>query len=181
MLIDTLTTTEAAKTSLALIRSHLGDRPVTGVITRIATSTIRGAAGVITADEARQRGVPIVGPQGFTKEAISENVLGGPATSRRASYAFGFLLPLGPTGMVSDGIGPSFDRQGVAPGTVSLVPPTVEVTRTGQTMTIDGVEFEFQLTPNTEAPAEMVIYLPQLRVLDMAEIANAAACTRSRG
>jgi alkyl sulfatase BDS1-like metallo-beta-lactamase superfamily hydrolase len=74
--------------------------------------------------------------------------------------------------MVSDGIGPSFNRQGVAPGTVSLVPPTVEVTRTGQTMTIDGVEFEFQLTPNTEAPAEMTIYLPQLRVLDMAEIAN---------
>jgi len=173
VLIDTLTTTEAAKASLALIRAHLGDRPVTGIIyTHSHVDHFGGAAGVITADEARQRGMPIVGPQGFTKEAISENVIAGPAMSRRASYAFGFLLPLGPTGMVSDGIGPSFNRQGVAPGTVSLVPPTVEVTRTGQTMTIDGVEFEFQLTPNTEAPAEMTIYLPQLRVLDMAEIAN---------
>jgi len=173
VLIDTLTTTEAAKASLALIRSHLGERPVTGIIyTHSHVDHFGGAAGVITADEARQRGVPIVGPQGFTKEAISENVIAGPAMSRRASYAFGFLLALGPTGMVSDGIGPSFNRQGVAPGTVSLVPPTIEVTRTGQTMTIDGVEFEFQLAPNTEAPAEMTIYLPQLRVLDMAEIAN---------
>ena len=39
-------------------------------------------------------------------------------------------------------------------------------------MTIDGVDFEFQLTPNTEAPAEMTLYLPQFRVLDMAELAN---------
>jgi alkyl sulfatase BDS1-like metallo-beta-lactamase superfamily hydrolase len=173
VLIDTLTTTEAARASLALIRSHLGDRPVTGVIyTHSHVDHFGGAAGVITADEARQRGVPIVGPQGFTKEAISENVIAGPAMSRRASYAFGFLLSPGPSGQVSDGIGPSFQRQGVAPGTVSLVPPTVEITRTGQTMTIDGVDFEFQLTPNTEAPAEMTLYLPQFRVLDMAELAN---------
>lgn len=173
VLIDTLTTTEAAKASLALVRAHLGDRPVTGIIyTHSHVDHFGGAAGVITTEEARRRNVPIVGPQGFAKEAISENVIAGPAMSRRASYAFGFLLPLGPTGMVSDGIGPSFNRQGVAAGTVSLVTPTVEVTRTGQTLTIDGIDFEFQLTPNTEAPAEMTIYLPQFRVLDMAEIAN---------
>jgi len=38
--------------------------------------------------------------------------------------------------------------------------------------TIDGVEFIFQLAPETEAPAEMHIYMPQFRVLNMAENAT---------
>ena len=36
-------------------------------------------------------------------------------------------------------------------------------------MTIDGVELEFQLTPGTEAPAEMNTWLPQYKALWMAE------------
>ena len=40
-------------------------------------------------------------------------------------------------------------------GTVSLIPPTVDITHTGQQETVDGVLIEFQLTPGTEAPAEM--------------------------
>jgi alkyl sulfatase BDS1-like metallo-beta-lactamase superfamily hydrolase len=39
-------------------------------------------------------------------------------------------------------------------------------------MTIDGVRIEFQITPGTEAPAEMNFYLPDLRVLCLAENAN---------
>ncbi|MEJ0048824.1 MAG: alkyl sulfatase dimerization domain-containing protein [Rhodospirillales bacterium] len=34
---------------------------------------------------------------------------------------------------------------------------------------IDGVEVVFQLAPDSEAPAEMIMYFPQFRVLDMAE------------
>ena len=40
-------------------------------------------------------------------------------------------------------------------------------------MTIDGVTLSFQVTPGTEAPAEMNFYLPQMRALFMAENANA--------
>ena len=47
------------------------------------------------------------------------------------------------------------------------------IAKTGQEMTIDGVTLAFQLTPGTEAPAEMNFYLPQLRALFMAENANA--------
>ena len=32
-------------------------------------------------------------------------------------------------------------------------------------MTIDGIEVVFQLTPETEAPAEMNFYFPQFRAL----------------
>ena len=58
-------------------------------------------------------------------------------------------------------------------GTQSLIPPTVDIDHTGQALTIDGVRFVFQVTPGTEAPAEMNIDMPDLHVLDMAENANA--------
>ena len=173
ILVDVMTTTEAAKAALALVRAHLGDKPVVGVIyTHSHIDHYGGAAGVITEDEVARRHVPVVAPQGFLKEVISENVIAGPAMGRRSSYAFGHLLPLGAQGVISDGIGPSFNRMGIKPGTVSLVKPTMEVTHTGQKLTIDGVDIEFQMTPGTEAPAEMNIFFPGLRAISMAENAN---------
>ncbi len=50
-----------------------------------------------------------------------------------------------------------------------MIPPTDNITRTGEEMTIDGLKFEFQVVPDTEAPAEMHFYLPQLKVLCTAE------------
>jgi alkyl sulfatase BDS1-like metallo-beta-lactamase superfamily hydrolase len=73
------------------------------------------------------------------------------------------------TGHVSSGLGPTRAR-----GTVTLVPPNDSITKSGEIRTIDGVRFEFQLTPNTEAPAEMNFYLPDLQALCMAENANGA-------
>jgi alkyl sulfatase BDS1-like metallo-beta-lactamase superfamily hydrolase len=54
-----------------------------------------------------------------------------------------------------------------------LIAPTDIITKTGQQMTIDGVTLTFQMTPGTEAPAEMNFHLPQMRALFMAENANA--------
>ncbi len=59
-------------------------------------------------------------------------------------------------------------------GAITLIAPTVTIARTGETLTIDGVRFEFQITPNTEAPAEMNFLLPDFGVLCMAENANAS-------
>jgi alkyl sulfatase BDS1-like metallo-beta-lactamase superfamily hydrolase len=39
-------------------------------------------------------------------------------------------------------------------------------------MTIDGVEMVFQMAPETEAPSEMLFYLPQFRTLHLAELAS---------
>jgi len=38
-----------------------------------------------------------------------------------------------------------------------------------KTRTIDGVQVTFHMAPGSEAPAEMLIFLPQFGVLDMAE------------
>jgi len=175
IVIDTLTTVESAKAAMDLVRAKLGDKPVMGVIyTHSHIDHFGGAAGVISPEEVAARKVPIVAPGGFLKEAISENVIAGPAMSRRAIYAFGHLIGTGPKADISDGIGPAFNRLGNATGAVQMLPPTHEVTKTGETMTIDGVTLEFQYMPDTEAPAEMAIYMPQLRVLDMAENANSS-------
>jgi alkyl sulfatase BDS1-like metallo-beta-lactamase superfamily hydrolase len=55
---------------------------------------------------------------------------------------------------------------------VAIIVPTVHITTTGETHTIDGVEIEFQMAPGTEAPAEMHFYFPKYRALCMAENAT---------
>jgi alkyl sulfatase BDS1-like metallo-beta-lactamase superfamily hydrolase len=49
--------------------------------------------------------VPVIAPEGFLREAVSENVIAGPAMGRRAAYMYGRLLPRGPDGMVDCGLG----------------------------------------------------------------------------
>jgi alkyl sulfatase BDS1-like metallo-beta-lactamase superfamily hydrolase len=112
--------------------------------------------------------VKVIAPEGFLKQAVSENVIAGPAMMRRARYQFGRMLPRGPQGEMTSGLGP-----GPSPGTISLIAPTDVVSRTGQEIWIDRVTLSFQVTPDTEAPAEMNFYLPQFRAVFMAENANA--------
>ena len=87
---------------------------------------------------------------------------------RRAAYQFGVNLGRSVAGQVTSGIGP-----GLATGTSSLIAPTREIEHTGETLTIDGVRLTFQMTPGTEAPAEMNIDFPDWRIVDLAENANA--------
>jgi alkyl sulfatase BDS1-like metallo-beta-lactamase superfamily hydrolase len=60
----------------------------------------------------------------------------------------------------------------VSVGTATLIAPTEGISTTGERLVIDGVDMVFLMAPNTEAPAEMLIYFPQLRVLDAAEDAT---------
>ncbi|RYF94215.1 MAG: MBL fold metallo-hydrolase [Caulobacteraceae bacterium] len=171
IVIDPLTTTETARAALELIDAKVGRRKVVAVIyTHSHVDHFGGVRGVIDEKDVGTGpgDVRVIGPQGFLEEAVSENVIAGAAMSRRANFQFGHNLAPGPDGQISSGIG-----QAVAKGTVSFIAPRDIVSRTGQTMTVDGVELEFQYTPGTEAPAEMNIYLPQFRALCMAENANA--------
>jgi alkyl sulfatase BDS1-like metallo-beta-lactamase superfamily hydrolase len=99
------------------------------------------------------------------EEAVSENVIAGNAMSRRAQYMYGALLPKGPLGQVDAGLGKTVP----VGGTVTLIAPTRSIEKDGEKLVIDGVEIEFQLTPGTEAPAEMNLWFPQWRALCVAE------------
>lgn len=167
ILVDPLLTTETAHAALQLVRQQLGDKPVTGLIyTHSHSDHFGGALGVV--DAAAAKSIPIIAPDRFLEEVVAENLIAGNAMTRRAIYQFGATLPFDPSGQVNSGIGPALAR-----GTISLLPPNDSIRTSGDTRTIDGVQFEFQLTPNTEAPAEMNFYLPQFRILHLAENANA--------
>ena len=169
VMIDPLTTTETAAAALALVRRHLADLPVTGMIyTHSHADHFGGARGMIAQADVDAGRVPVIAPEGFLEHAVAENVLAGVAMGRRAAYQFGGPLPRGPEGQIGSGIG-----QAIPAGTQSLSPPTVLVTRTGETLTVDGVRLEFQMTPGTEAPAEFNVFLPDDEALCLAENANA--------
>jgi alkyl sulfatase BDS1-like metallo-beta-lactamase superfamily hydrolase len=164
VVIDPLISAQPAAAALKLMRAHRGDKPVTGVIyTHSHVDHYGGVRGVIS-DADIAAGMQIVAPEGFLREAVSENVLAGNAMGRRATYMYGALLPRDAKGHVDAGLGKT-----VSMGSVSLVPPTVSIRETGERMTVDGVEIVFQVTPDTEAPAEMNFFFPQFGALCMAE------------
>lgn len=164
IVIDPLTSAQPAAAALALVNAQLGQRPVTAVIyTHSHVDHYGGVMGVLSPEDLA-RGVPIVAPEGFLQAAVAENVLAGNVMSRRATYMYGGLLPKDPKGHVDSGLG-----KGTSTGKVALVAPTVSITHTGQVLSLDGVEVVFQVTPDTEAPAEMNFHFPQFGALCMAE------------
>jgi linear primary-alkylsulfatase len=165
VVIDPLVSAETAAAALALYREHRGERPVTGLIyTHSHVDHFGGAKGIVSAEEIEARGIPVLAPAGFLHHAVSENVFAGTAMGRRAGYMYGALLPRGPRGGVGSGLG-----QTTSLGSITLIPPTVDIVETGQAEVVDGVEMTFQLTPGTEAPAEMNIHFPRARALCAAD------------
>jgi alkyl sulfatase BDS1-like metallo-beta-lactamase superfamily hydrolase len=162
IVIDPLVSAEVAAAGLGLYRTHRGNRPVTAVIyTHSHIDHFGGVKGVTDGQ------VPILAPEGFLEHAVSENVYAGPAMLRRGVYHTGGSLPPSPTGLIGTGLG-----QTASHGTVTLLPPTLDITRTGQEETVDGVRIVFQSTPGTEAPSEMNFFFPDRRALCLAENAT---------
>ncbi|WP_099022653.1 alkyl/aryl-sulfatase [Mycolicibacterium palauense] len=165
IVVDPLVSTETAAAALALYREHRGDRPVRAVIyTHSHVDHFGGVLGVTTQADVDAGAVAVLAPEGFTEHAVQENVYAGVAMARRAGYMYGASLARGPEGQVGCGLG-----QTPSTGEVAIIVPTIDITTTGETHTIDGVEIEFQMAPGTEAPAEMHFYFPRYRALCMAE------------
>lgn len=168
IVIDPLISTETAAAALGLYRQHRGDRAVTAVIyTHSHVDHFGGVLGVTTQADVDAGRVPVIAPEGFIDHAVQENVFAGTAMSRRATYMYGTMLAVGPTGQVGCGLG-----QRTSTGEVAVIVPTLDIGATGETHTVDGVEIEFQMAPGTEAPAEMHFYFPGYRALCMAENAT---------
>ncbi|MBU3750487.1 MAG: MBL fold metallo-hydrolase [Mycobacterium sp.] len=168
IVIDPLVSTETAAAALALYRRHRGDRAVRAVIyTHSHVDHFGGVLGVTTQADVDAGAVPVLAPEGFTGHAVQENVYAGTAMTRRAAYMYGTALERGPQGQVGCGLG-----QAPSTGEVAIIVPTIDITTTGETHTLDGVEIEFQMAPGTEAPAEMHFFFPKFRALCMAENAT---------
>ena len=165
IVIDPLISWETAAAAWALYREHRGDRPVKAMIyTHSHIDHFGGVKGVISQDDVDAGRTMVIAPEGFMEHAVSENVFAGTAMGRRAGYMYGAALEKGPAGQIGAGLG-----QTTSTGHPTLIPPTVDITHTGQELTVDGVRIEFQLTPGTEAPAEMNFFFPDRAALCTAE------------
>lgn len=165
IIVDPLISAETAKMALELYQKHRPGKLVKAVIhTHSHVDHFGGVRGVTTEEDVKSGKVKIIAPQGFVEEAISENVMAGNAMSRRASYMYGNIIGKGAKGTLGTGLGPS-----TSSGEVTLLEPTDTISKTGQKMTIDGLDFEFLMAPDSEAPSEMMFFIPQLKAFCPAE------------
>ncbi len=176
IVFDPLMSVECTQAAMQLVEKNLGKLPVKAVIiSHPHVDHFGGIAGVITDEQVADSTlsleeqlasgqIPIIVPEHFTEHAVSENIYAGKGMGRRASYQYGVFLEQSETGKMSMGIG-----MGQSTGRVSFIKPTYEIKATGEVYEIDGVTMEFQMTPGTEAPAEMNIWFPEIKALWVAE------------
>ncbi len=168
IVVDPLTTRETSAAAIAFARKHLDEKPIVAIIfTHSHIDHFGGVLALMSAEAAAKQAVRIIAPKGFMAEATSENVIAGVGMGRRAAYQFGKSLTPGERGHVDDGLGKT-----VPFGTYGILRPTEIVDRTPQNMVIDGVKFVFQYAPESEAPAELTFYLPDVKAWCGAEIVS---------
>lgn len=166
ILVDPLTTLETTEAAMAFAEQHLGEIKLTGVIfTHSHIDHFGGVLSLINDQQAAVNNVPIIAPSGFMEEATSENVIAGPAMTRRGTYMFGNSLSRSATGHVDAGLGKQ-----VVYGSTSILQPTVLIDQPEMAITVDGVEFVFYNMPGAEAPAELTFYLPEYKAFCGAEV-----------
>lgn len=168
IVFDPLLSAETSKAAFELVTQHLGKKPIVAVVySHSHVDHYGGVRGIVDDKDIQTKKVKIIAPEHFSEHAISENVIAGNVMSRRAIYMYGAMLPRNAQGGVNGGLG-----QTTSTGTATLILPTDIIKKTGQEMTVDGVKMVFQMTPGTEAPAEMNTYFPELKALWTAENAT---------
>ncbi|MDL0432287.1 alkyl sulfatase dimerization domain-containing protein [Marinobacter sp. TBZ242] len=169
ILVDPLTAGETASKAFLFAREHLGEKPVRAILfTHSHIDHFGGVQGILQhlSDE-EKADLRIIAPAGFEEEATSENIIAGPAMTRRAMYMYGKQLGRGDRGHVGTGLG-----KGPAFGTFGFATPTDMVSETGTELTVDGVPMVFQIVSGSEAPAEFTFYLPEHKAFCGAELVS---------
>lgn len=176
IILDCRSTGVTAKAALDLFESEMGKANIVAIIISHAhVDHFGGIEGIISAEEVADSTLSleeqiasgktaIIVPEGFEDAVMKENVFVGTAMKRRSMYQYGSVLQKGALGGLSVGIGLTVAQSGVG-----YVAPSFEVTDPVFETEIDGVKVTFQLTPDTESPAEMNTYFPEKKALWMAE------------
>ncbi len=173
IVIDPITAKETARTAFNFAMQQLAERypgkqNISAILfTHSHIDHFGGVLGIISQQEIEQGNIPVIAPAGFMEEATSENIIAGTAMSRRAVYMYGKNLARDEFGHVDSGLGKS-----PAFGEFSIIEPNQLVSETPTELIIDGVQFQFQYTPESEAPAEFTFYLPQYKAFCGGEVVS---------
>ena len=175
IIFDVMMCAEDMAAGKALMEKHFGPLDIKAVLySHSHIDHYGGIFGAIKEEDVADGRLPlsdqlksgktvILAPEGFLFHAVSENVYAGAAMGRRAQYQYGAIMEPGERDRLAIGIGLGQSR-----GTCGLIAPTYEIS-SNETIVIDGLEIRFQLTPGTEAPAEMHAYFPKYKGLWLAE------------
>jgi alkyl sulfatase BDS1-like metallo-beta-lactamase superfamily hydrolase len=169
---DPLASAEAAVTCSTSTTRHRPHRAVVAWCIRTPTRTTRWRARCGRRNGCEDGKVTIYAPEDFVDAYVGENVYAGPAMTRRSTFRYGFTPSPGPGGWLTSGLGAETPA-----GTMTLIPPTGFIRRTGGTRVIDGrvndgIEHEFLMAPESEAPVEMMWHLPKFRLVNTAEVST---------
>ncbi|MCX7355794.1 MAG: MBL fold metallo-hydrolase [Alphaproteobacteria bacterium] len=167
IVVDTTASPDSARTAVELYFANRPRKPIVAVVfTHSHIDHFGGVRGVVSAEDVAAGKVKLIAPAGFTEESVSENLYAGNAMLRRSTYQYGMLLKKGPG--ADQALGSGLGVTGPDSAATFLV-PTDFVTKTGQKMTVDGLEFEFLMAPGSEAPSEMHFFIRPLKALCTAE------------
>lgn len=171
IIIDPLLSVECTREALKLVNDNLGEKPISAIM--ISSTNIDHFGGIkgaidsknvadkklTVAKQLKSGKTMIIAPKDFSKYCVSESIYASHIKGRIRNYMMGSLVKsVGVTGSLGIGIG-----LGMSYGTISYIEPTYEVQETGEKMSIDGINFEFQLTTDSLATAEMNIYIKKNR------------------
>jgi alkyl sulfatase BDS1-like metallo-beta-lactamase superfamily hydrolase len=170
VVIDASTSIETAVTAMALIEKYVAKLPVKAVvITHSHVDHFGGVAGILEKAVNRDEQIPVIAPAEYFKNSAYENVLAGIPMRRHGGFMFGSSLPRNQYGFVTSGLGGGLTQYS---STNVLSPATKEINTQGETLTIDGLQLDFIPAPNSEAPSEMLVYIPRYKALQSAEDIN---------
>ena len=169
IVIDPLISSECASTIWReLVVPKLGDKPIVAVIyTHSHIDHFGGIRGIVSQADVDAGKVRILAPAQFMDAVTGEFVLAGNAMGRRATYMYGILLPKSPVADVDNGLG-----KATSTGSSGLIRPTDVAARTGEVITLDGIDIHVLMAPESEAPSEFMFYLPKFRAFCAAEDAT---------
>lgn len=167
VVLDTTESNQSAEQILQDFRAavpEVADWPVAALVYTHNHSDHINGARVFVNEEDLQAGRTQIIAHATLMRSVSDNAsVVAPILATRSAYSFGALLPSGPKGSVSAGIGPR-----IINSSVSFLPPTLTFDDQLD-ITLAGVRFEFRHAPS-ETDDEIVVWLPDEDTLLSAEV-----------
>jgi alkyl sulfatase BDS1-like metallo-beta-lactamase superfamily hydrolase len=163
VVVDVLESVENARSVMAEIRK-LTAKPVRAVVyTHNHYDHVMGAEGVVTREDVAAGRVAVYAHAKLMQGLLNQLSVVGEAIAVRSLYTFGGFLDRGAEGSVNEGIGPL-----LVSGPTGFIPPT-HTFDDALELSIAGLRLELLHAPS-ETDDEIVVWLPDRRVLQSAEV-----------
>ncbi|MHA6495102.1 alkyl/aryl-sulfatase [Pseudomonas borbori] len=163
IIVDTGESAEQSRNVLAEFRK-ISAKPIKAIVyTHFHPDHINGVKGFVSEEQVNSGEVQIYAQETLLDNVVAQGALVGPILSMRSAYSFGMALPASDKQQMNGGIGP-LAQEGVS----TFIAPTITFKDRLDT-TIAGLPVQFLHVPS-EAPDEIVLYLPSNRVLISAEV-----------